>query len=139
MATPRTTMRKIREILRLRFAAGLSIRQIRASTKASIGAIQKLLTKAKALELSWPLPDELDDNKLAQLFYHNADTRVLSRFQIPDWSALHQELKRKGMTKQLTWEEYVQQYPSRCYSYSQFCDRYRQWLGQQKRSMRQTH
>ncbi|MCP4995728.1 MAG: IS21 family transposase, partial [Gammaproteobacteria bacterium] len=139
MATPRTTMRKIREILRLRFAAGLSIRQIRASTKASIGAIQKLLAKARELGLSWPLPDELDDNKLAQLFYPNADTRISSRFQIPDWSALHQELKRKGMTKQLAWEEYVQQYPNRCYSYSQFCDRYRHWRSLQKRSMRQTH
>ncbi len=139
MATPRTTMRKIREILRLRFAAGLSIRQIRASTKASIGAIQKLLAKARELGLSWPLPDELNDNKLAQLFYPNADTRVSSRFQIPDWSELHQELKRKGMTKQLAWEEYIEHYPNRCYSYSQFCDRYRQWQGQQKRSMRQTH
>ncbi len=139
MAAPRTTMRKIREILRLRFAAGLSIREIRISTKASICAIQKLLTKAKELELSWPLPDELDDNKLAQLFYPGADSRVSSRFQIPDWPELHQELKRKGMTKQLAWEEYVEQYPNRCYSYSQFCDRYRHWLGLQKRSMRQTH
>lgn len=43
------------------------------------------------------------------------------------------------MTKQLLWEEYTQHYPNRCYSYSQFCDRYRHWCGQQKRSMRQTH
>ena len=51
-------MRKIREILRLRQAAGLSIRQISASTKVSVGAIQKLLTKADALGLSWPLPGD---------------------------------------------------------------------------------
>ncbi len=47
-------MRKIREILRLRYAAGLSIRQIKASTKLSVGTIQKLLRKADALELGWP-------------------------------------------------------------------------------------
>ena len=132
-------MRKIREILRLRHAAGLSIRQIRASTKVSVGAIQKLLAKADAQGLSWPLPPALDDQQLARLFYPNADTRASRRFQVPDWSSIHQELKRKGMTKQLLWEEYTQHYPNRCYSYSQFCDRYRHWLGLQKRSMRQLH
>ena len=120
-------MRKIRDILRLRLAAGLSIRQIRHSTKASIGAIQKLLVRADELGLSWPLPEGLNDQQLAQLFYPGADTRVNSRYQIPDWSTIHQELKRKGMTKQLLWEEYTQQYPNQCYSYSQFCDRYRHW------------
>jgi transposase len=85
------------------------------------------------------LPDELDDNQLAQLFYPGADTATSSRYQQPEWSQIHQELKRKGMTKQLLWEEYTQQYPNRCYSYSQFCARYRHWCTLQKRSMRQIH
>ena len=139
MARQRVTMRKIRDILRLRLAGGLSIRQINASTKVSLGSIQKLLSKANELELSWPLPDDLNDVQLALLFYPDADTRTASRFQVPDWPAIHQELKFKGMTKQLRWEEYTQQYPNRCYSYSQFCDRYRHWHAQQKRSMRQRH
>ena len=132
-------MRKIRDILRLRLAGGLSIRQINASTKVSLGSIQKLLSQAAELELNWPLPDDLNDVQLARLFYPDADTRTASRFQIPDWPANHQDLKRKGMTKLLLWEEYTQQYPNRCYSYSQFCDRYRHWRGLQKRSMRQSH
>lgn len=139
MPATRLTMRKIREILRLRLAGGLSIRQIRASTKVSVGAIQKLLSRAEALGLSWPLPGELDDEQLARLFYPGADTTASSRYQVPDWSAVHQELKRKGVTKQLLWEEYTQQYPNRCYSYSQFCDRYRHWRERRKRSMRQSH
>ena len=132
-------MRKIRDILRLRLAAGLSLRQISASTKVSVGAISKLLTRAKALDLDWPLPDDLNDEQLARLFYPQADARASSRYEIPDWPSVHQELKRKGMTKQLLWEEYTQQYPNRCYSYSQFCDRYRHWRGLQKRSLRQAH
>lgn len=132
-------MRKIREVLRLRHAAGLSIRQIKASTKVSVGAIQNLLTWAEALGLSWPLPPELDDARLAQLFYPGADIRACRRFEVPDWSLIHQEFKHKGMTQQLLWEEYTQQYPNRCYSYSQFCDRYRHWRSLQKRSMRQLH
>ena len=109
MATPRFTMRKIRDVLRLRLAGGLSIRQINASTKVSIGAIQKLLSKAATLELGWPLPDDLNDVQLTRLLYPDADTGTSSRFQIPDWPTIHQELKRKGMTKLLLWEKYTQQ------------------------------
>ncbi len=139
MPAKRITMRKIREVLRLRLAAGLSFRQISASTKVSTGAIQKLLSKADVLGLSWPLPPTLDDSQLALLFYPTADVAPSKRYQLPDWALVHQELKRKGMTKQLLWEEYTQNYPNRCYSYSQYCDRYRDWCKRQKRSMRQQH
>ena len=139
MPAKRTTMRKIRDVLRLRHHAGLSFRQIQSSTKVSVGSIQTLLAKAKDLGLSWPLPDDLDDAHLAGLFYPKADTRAFSRNQVPDWPVLHQELKRKGVTKQLLWEEYTQHYPNRCFSYSQFCNRYLSWAKKQKRSMRQVH
>ena len=132
-------MRKIRDVLRLRLEARLSIRQIKASTKVSVGAIQKLLSQAEVLELSWPLAPELDDAQLAKMFHPGADTTTTGRRQVPQWPALHQELKRKGMTLQLLWEEYTENYPNRCYSYSQFCDRYARWRKQQKRSMRQLH
>ena len=114
-------MRKIRDVLRLRLQAGLSFRQISLSTKVSVGAIQKLLKTAEQLQLAWPLPDGLDDSQLARLFYPAADTRGSSRFQLPDWPTVHQELKRKGMSMQLLWQEYTERYPNRCYSYSQFC------------------
>lgn len=132
-------MRKIRDVLRLRLQAGLSFRQISLSTKVSVGAIQKLLKTAEQLQLAWPLPDGLDDTQLARLFYPAADTRGSSRFQLPDWPTVHQELKRKGMSMQLLWLEYTERYPNRCYSYSQFCERYRGWCQLQKRSMRQQH
>ena len=132
-------MRKIREVLRLHFSAGLSIREIHRSTKVSVGSIQTLLSKAKVMNLSWPLPDELDDAQLARRFYPQADTRHAKRFQEPDWADLRKQLSRKGVTKLLLWEEYTQQYPNRCYSYSQFCDRYLHWLKKQRRSMRQHH
>ena len=97
-------MRKIRDILRLRLQAGLSIRQIRNSTKVSIGAIQKLLARAEALELTWPLPEDLDDARLAQLFYPGKDTRVSTRFQVPDWPAIQQTLCRvRGSRCSTSW------------------------------------
>jgi len=72
-------MRKIRDVLRLRLEARLSIRQIKASTKVSVGAIQKLLSQAELLGLSWPLAPDLDDAQLAQVFYPGADTTASRR------------------------------------------------------------
>lgn len=139
MSNKRTTMRKLRDVLRLRLQAGLSLRAISRSTKLSVGGVQKLISRAQALQLTWPLPSELDDARLAGLFYPGADTGTGPRCEAPDWSAVHEELKRPHMTRQLVWEEYTQRYPNRCYSYSQFCDRYRHWLGRQQRTMRQFH
>jgi len=132
-------MRKIREILRLRLAAGLSIRQISQSTKASVGAIQKLLAQATKLKLGWPLPDDLDDAGLARLFYPHADARVSAEHHMPDWESVHRENQRSDMTLRLLWEEYAGRYPNSSYSYSQYCEHYRRWRGQLKRSMRQIH
>lgn len=139
MSAKRIAMRKLREVFRLRFDAGLSIRQISASTKISVGSIQNILKLSEQHQLAWPLPEALDDQGLALLFYPRSDARPSTKFQQPVWPDLHQELKKKGVTKQLLWEEYTQQVPNRCYSYSQFCARYADWLKTQKRSMRQSH
>jgi transposase len=139
MSAKRIAMRKISEVLRLRLNAGLSIRQISASTKISVGSIQNILKLAEQHRLSWPLPEGLDDQGLALMLYPGSDARPSIKFQQPVWTEVHGELKQKGVTKQLLWEEYTQQFPNRCYSYSQFCARYADWLQMQKRSMRQTH
>lgn len=123
----------------LRLEADLSVRQISVCTKVNIGSIQKLLKSTQTLGLTWHLPTELDDGRLAALFYPQADTTISARHVVSDWPSVHQELKRKVVSKQLLWEEYTQRYPNSYYSYSQFCDRYKSWPPLQKRSMRQTH
>ena len=132
-------MRQLRELLRLRLQADLSMRQIKDSLRISLGAVQKVISKAEAQGLSWASIEQLDDQQLARLFYPEADTRVSAALQLPDWVEVHQELRRKGVTKHLLWEEYTQAYPNRSYSYPQYCFLYQDWLKKQKRSMRQTH
>jgi transposase len=132
-------MRKLRDILRLRLSSGLSIRQIQAVTKASIGLVQKLIARAEALGLVWPLPDDLDDNKLQALFYPPTNNRNTERFEHPDCPSVRQSLTQKGVTLQLLWEEYAEQFGTRAYSRTQFCSIYHGWRQQQKRSMRQVH
>ncbi len=132
-------MRNLREILRLRLQAGLSLRQIKTSQRVSLGAVQKLVSQAERQGLDWPMIKAMDDTQLARLFYPQSDTRVSNQFQLPDWGQVHQELKHKGVTKHLLWEEYTQQYPNRSYSYPQYCFLYHAWVKKQKRSMRQVH
>ena len=139
MANRRMTMRKIRETLRLRHEAGMSVRQISTHTDTSVGAIQNLLNKAARAGVGWPLPEELADEALVKLLYPSRSGSGRGEFQLPEWSTVHQELKRKDMTLQLLWEEYIAQHPGRCYSYSQFCALFVSWRARQKRSMRQTH
>ena len=69
MANWRITKRKIKEILRLRYEVGRSIRQTSGSARISIGAIQNLLEVAAQAQLSWPLPEGMGDAVLSLLLY----------------------------------------------------------------------
>jgi transposase len=132
-------MRKLREILRLRLHAGLSVRQVRDSLRISIGAIQKVTSAAEQQGIDWSTICTLDDSALAKLIYPQADARVSTRLELPEWTTVHKELRKEGVTKHLLWEEYTQQYPNRSYSYPQYCHLYGEWQNKQRRSMRQVH
>jgi len=139
MPTKRLSMRNLREILRLRFQAGLSLRQIKASQRVSLGVVQKITSTADALKLNWEKISNLDEAQLARQFYPESDVRTSSHLQLPDWAEVHRELRRKGVTKHLLWEEYTQAFPNRSYSYPQYCFLYQAWRQKQRRSMRQVH
>jgi transposase len=130
-------MRKITEVLRLKFQAQLSHEKIARAVGLSKGAVTKYVNLAQAQGFSWPLPADLDEAGLAARL-HPPKTTVTT-FVEPDYPQLHQELKRKGVTLQLLWSEHVATYGARARRYTQFCHHYRQWRDRQKRSMRQVH
>jgi transposase len=131
-------MRKLRDILRLRFEAGLSHRAIAQACGLGLGTVTTYLQRAGAAGLTWPLPPDLDDAALeARLFTRPATPSARDR-PVPEWTRLHQELKKPGVTLMLLWQEYRAQHPTG-YAYSQFCERYRQWARALKPSMRQVH
>ncbi len=96
MPTKRLSMRNLREILRLRYQSGLSLRQIKGSQRVSLGAVQKITSRADELALNWDQIELLDEQQLARLFYPESDARVSNQFQCPDWVEVHRELRRKG-------------------------------------------
>lgn len=132
-------MRKITEILRLSHEAQLSQRQVAQSLNLGLGTVSNYLKRAQAAGLTWPLPSGMDEQKLGRLLFPSQPLTGQRRFVEPDYPQVHQELKRKGVTKHLLWQEYRQQYPKAGYSYAQFCHRYLEWQGKQQRSMRQLH
>jgi len=131
-------MRKTREVLRLRFACGLSKRQIAAAVGISATGAGDDVARARRAGLSWPLPAELSDEELERrLFPPPAAGRPEARPE-PDWAAIHLELRRADVTLALLWDEYRGRAPDG-FSYSWFCEHYRQWSGRLAPRMRQTH
>ena len=131
-------MRKIIDVLRLKFETGLSHERIAAATKLSKGAVTKYVQRARDAGLGWPLPPEVDEARLEALLFPHA-APVVERYAAPDFAHLHQELKRKGVTLQLLWEEYAEAHAGQAYRYSQFCLHYHRFAQSLKRSMRQVH
>ena len=139
MTTKRVTMHKIKEVLRLRYSAELSIRQIALSLGLSAGVVAKYLTRAQAAGLGWPLPADLSDAELAAQLQPGRVHQSPQLVAEPDFTTIQTELRAKGMTRQLLWEEYVEAHPNDHYSYSRFTVLYRQWRSKQQLSMRQVH
>jgi transposase len=138
MPAKRLSMRKIKEVLRLKWANGLSDRKIARSCGIGRPTIKKYLLKAEQAGLSWPLPDDWDDARLEQCLFPEPSKDSLVERGLPDWAVVHQEMKQKSVTMFLLWQEYRERYPQG-YQYSWFCSQYRLWLGKQDWVMRQTH
>jgi len=56
-----------------------------------------------------------------------------------DFACVHREMKRKGVTLMLLWQEYKLAHPDDGYQYSQFCHSYRKYEGTLDVVMRQDH
>ena len=128
MARKRLSMRKIRDVLRLKYGLGRSHREIGTILRISHSTVGSYVRRAREAGVSWPLPDELDDTRLGSGAV-SADAAVAGSAAGAGLGAVHRELSRhKGVTLQLLWLEYREAHPDG-YQYSRFCDRYREWRG----------
>ena len=131
-------MRKIKDVLRLKLDAKMSHQQIAAALGISKGVVTKYVGLAAAAGLDWTTVQGLDETMLKRRLLA-APEQPRDHVQ-PDYGRLHHELRRKGMTLMLLWEEHRADYADvQTYSYSQFCENYRRFAKQLKRSMRQVH
>jgi transposase len=137
MPRPHTTMRQIRNVLRLHFAEKLSVRDTAMSLAMARSTVADYLIRSRVAELSWPLPEEMDDDQLERRLFPEM-AKVRSTYPQPDFEVMKKELTKKGVTLQLLWFEYRELHPDG-YGYSQFCQRYRDWRRRRDVVMRQDH
>ena len=138
MPAERIAMRQVRDVLRLK-AAGVSGNEIARRVGVAPSTVRLTLKRLAVAGLNWPLPVELTDTALeARLFTEVGTKQGHRRRAEPDWGEIHRELKRKHVTLQVLWDEYIERHPDG-YRYSRFCELYRGWASRISVTMRQTH
>jgi transposase len=138
MPAERLPMRKVREVLRLTYACGASKRVIAQSLGIGRTAVGEYIRRAAVIGITWPVPAELDDAALERKLFAPAGYNPPRSKPLPDWSHIHAELRRRGVTLALLWQEYRGLHPD-AYGYSRFCDLYGEWRRSVTATMRQTH
>ncbi len=133
-------MRKIKEVLRLRFELGLGQRAIARACSISQSTVHEYLKRAEAAKVPWPLPEGWDQERVEKALF--GEHRFIEQFPErvrPDFPALHAQLQQhRHLTLQLAWEEYRQVHPEG-YGYSRFCELYGRWRRKQDVVLRQEH
>ena len=98
MPAERVSMRKIRDVLRLTHALGMSRRLVGEATGIGKTAVGEYVRRASVAGLSWPIPDEIDDAELERRLFRPAAAGLSAARAEPDWSHIHTEMKRRGVT-----------------------------------------
>lgn len=141
MAKSRLSVRKIKEVLRLKHTSALSKRQISLICNISRSTVTEYLGRADKAGIGWPLPQGLTDQDLEQRLFPPQPAVGGSSRPLPDFEYLYRELKahkKFNLTLDLLWREYKEQHPDG-YQYSQFCWLYRCWQKKLDYCMRQDH
>lgn len=133
----RLPMRMIRGVLRLR-VDGFSGDQVAQSLSLGRATVSDYFRRAEVAGLGWPLPYDLSDCDIERLLFPRSAGDVRGSYPQLDWTHVHRELRRKGVTLALLWEEYRAVHPDG-YGYSRFCELYTRWAGRLSPVMRQRH
>jgi transposase len=135
-------MRKLREVLRLRYELKLGYQQIGRSCAIAVSTVHKYLKRAQAAGLSWPLPEDWDEARVEAAVFPRTGPPVAGKKPgrtPPDFAAIHEQLRtHRHLTLQLLWEEYREGSPDG-YAYSRYCGLYQRWRSQLDVVLRQEH
>jgi len=134
-------MRKIKEILRLKYDCGLSERQIARSCQVSRSTVADYLRRATAARVNWPEAAALTETQLEELLFPTQRLPSSVQRPPPDCEYIYNQLRnyrKVNLTLSQLWVEYKEKHPEG-YQYTQFCEYYRRWRGKLDYCMRQEH
>src|ERR1700683_5666154 len=103
------SMRKTKEVLRLRFELGLGQRQIARSCGMGLGTVHDYLERATAAGIGWPLPEGWSEEELEAKLFANQPGPIQAARKRPQpaGKSTHEQLQQhRHLTLQLVWEEY---------------------------------
>lgn len=138
MPRRRIEMKKIREVLRLRYGRGASVREIASSCSLSTSTVSEYLYRSGAAGYTWPLPEGLSDEDLERELFPPRPAKDDPPRPLPDFADLRRELSRKGTTLLLLWREYKAREPDG-YGYSRFAELFAEWEKRTDLRMLQRH
>ena len=138
MAQARLSMRKIKEIARLRFEAGRTYPEIATAVGVACSTVQLALGRLSSAGLNWPWPSDLDEREVEARLYPTKPGPKHASSPLPDFAKMRSELSRKGVTRRQLWLAYRARETAGL-EYSQFCTRYRQWRKTQDVVLRFEH
>lgn len=145
MAQERLGVRSVREVLRLKFELGRTDTEVAASIRCARSTVGECVRRASAAGLgAWPAVARISDAELEARLYPRSVGRghlPTRERPLPDWSALHAEMKARGnekLTLSLLWQEYKAEHPDG-YGLTQFFEYYARWKKKLSLSMRQEH
>jgi transposase len=126
-------MEKAKEILRLSLEMGLSQRDVASGIGCSLGVVNTVLARVKEAGVADPL--SLETKELGSIIYPPAEGRKKAE---PDFAYVDREIKKKGITLFLLWEEYKLVNPDGS-MYTQFCTKYREYRKKNSVYLRKTY
>ena len=141
MPNRRLSLRKIKEILRLKYDCGISEREISRSCQVSRSTVADYLRRAAAAKLNWTEASSLAQTQLEERLFPTERIPSTVKRPPPDCEYIYNELRtyRKfNLTLSQLWLEYKQSHPDG-YQYTQFCEHYWRWRKKLDYIMRQEH
>lgn len=130
-------MQRIHNMVRHILTTQLKDGEIAAATHVARNTVKRYRQIAYEKQYSWDDLAKLKDDELDAKF--NSTLRHMTRKRQPDYAVVHNEMKQKGVTRTLLWEEYRAVSPDDALGLSQFTENYRLYLKSIDRCMHQTH
>ena len=141
MPNRRLSVRKTKEILRLKYDCGISDREISRSCQVSRSTVADYLRRACAAKLTWSEISVLTETELQNRLFPTEHIPNTVKRPPPDYEYIYNQLRtyRKfNLTLNQLWLEYKDHHPDG-YQYTQFCEHYQRWRSKLDYCMRQEH